>query len=125
MRLLKPTAGLLAIGFTYLLLRELTGLRLFCPVKRIFGIYCPGCGVSRMFSHLAHFEIAQAFSSNCVLFCLLPIALIAVGYHAYRYVRYGSGRLRRAETVGVYIIIGVLVIFGVIRNLWQIDVLVP
>lgn len=125
LRIVKPTAILLAIGFTYILIHRLTGFALFCPIHEFLGIYCPACGVSRMLLHLARFEIAEAFSSNCVLFCLLPVFLFEAVYHGYRYVRYGSGKLNKAENIGVYVIIGVLLVFAVVRTLYPVDILIP
>lgn len=125
MTLAKPAAVIAAIGFAYLLFHELTGLALFCPFNKFLNLYCPGCGVSRMFFHLAHFEFAEAFSSNCVVFCLLPIAVIEAVYHGYRYIRYGDGRFNKAENIGLYIIIVILIVFGVVRNIWHADWLIP
>ena len=124
-RIAKPTAIVLAIGFTYLLVHELTGFSLFCPIRKILGLYCPGCGVSRMCFHLFHLEFREAFSSNCVLFCLLPIGLIDAVFHAYRYIRYGNGRFFKIERIAVWVIVGILIAFGIARNIWQIDILVP
>lgn len=124
-KLAKPTAILLAIGFAYLLIHELTGFALFCPFKKFLGVYCPGCGTSRIFFHLGHFEILEAFKSNCVVFCMLPIGLIMALYHAYRYIRYGSAPLSKFEHILIYTAIGILIVFGVVRNIWQVDFLVP
>ena len=125
LKITKPAAIVVAIGFAYLLLHELTGFALFCPYKRFLGVYCPGCGVSRMFFHLFRLEFAEAFSSNCVVFCMLPIAVVMCLVHGYRYVRYGDGKLRRFEQLGLYIAIGILLVFAVVRNLYPIDILVP
>lgn len=125
LRILKPAAVILAIGLAYLLIHELTGFALFCPFRRFLHLYCPGCGVSRMCFHLAHLEFYEAFSSNCVVFCLLPVAAVDGVYHAYRYIRYGSGRFRRAEEIALWVIVGLLLIFAVVRNLFPIDILVP
>ena len=124
-RTAKPTAIVLAIGFTYYLIHRLTGFALFCPIYRIFGVYCPGCGVGRMCDHLLRFEFAEAFSSNCVVFCLLPVLVIAALFHAYRYIRYGNGGLFKAESVAVWVIVAILLIFAVVRNLYPVDILVP
>lgn len=32
-----------------------------CPTKRLFGIPCPTCGLTRAALHLSRFEIAEAF----------------------------------------------------------------
>ena len=124
-KLLKPTAVILAIGFTYYLFHELTGFALFCPFRQFLGLYCPGCGISRMFFHLFRLEFAEAFSSNCVVFCMLPIAAGMALFHACRYVRSGSAKLNKAENAGIVITCVILIVFAVVRNLWRIDILVP
>ena len=124
-RVIKPTVIILAIGFIYIIIHRLTGFTLFCPYYQFLHIYCPGCGISRMFFHLAKFEFAEAFSSNCVIFCMLPIALIMALYHAYRYIRYGKTKLNKAENILVYAAITILLVFAVVRNLYPIDILVP
>jgi hypothetical protein len=118
LRIAKPTAVVLAIGFSYILLHRLTGFTLHCPIRRITGLYCPGCGVGRMCFHLLRFDFAGAFRSNCVVLCLLPIGLITAAIHGYRYVRYGSGRLNRAEQIGLWVVVAILVLFGILRNIF-------
>ena len=124
-KLSMPVAVVAVIGFAYLLIHELTGFSVPCPVNLVTGLYCPGCGVSRMFFCLFRMDIAGAFSSNCVIFCLLPIAAIAAVFHAYRYIRYGRGGLYKAETVALYVIIAILILFGIARNIWHADWLIP
>ena len=109
----KPTAILLAIGFAYMLFSEFTGLSLFCR------------GVSRMLTNLAHLRFYEAFSSNCVLFCLLPVFAAVMIRHAYLFIRYGKKGFSRAETVAAWVIVGILLAFAVVRNIWRIDILIP
>ena len=124
-KLVKPTAIILAIGFTYIIIHKLTGFGIFCPVNKFTHLYCPGCGVSRMFLHLIKLEFYEAFSSNCVLFCLLPVFAAAALWHAYKYIRFGKTKLNKAETVICWIIVGILLTFGVVRNIYPIDILIP
>ena len=122
---IKPAAILLAAGFAYFILHELTGLSLFCPIYRFLGLYCPGCGVSRLCIHLLHGEIGSAFSSNCAVFCLLPIGMTIWLIHTYRYIRYGETKYTRFENIVLCTMIGLLVIFGIVRNIWHFDILIP
>ena len=78
-----------------------------------------------MLIHLSQLEFYEAFSSNCVLFCLTPVFLTAAIRRAYRYVRYGLKGATKIENVGAWIIAGILIIFAVVRNIWQIDILIP
>lgn len=124
-RIAKPASVILVLGFVYFLLHELTGFGLFCPIRQFLHLYCPGCGVSRMFFHLLHFEFAEAFSSNCVVFCLLPFGVCGALFHGYRYVRYGNGQLFGAERIILWVIVGILLVFGVLRNVYPVDILIP
>ena len=125
LKIAKPTAIFLALGFPYFLIHELTGFAIPCPVRSVFRVYCPGCGVSRMLFHLVRFEFAQAFSANCLLFCLLPIAVFEAAFHAVRYIRTGNGRFSRPERVLLWTAVVLLLLFGVIRNIWQVQPLIP
>lgn len=51
-----------------------------CPIKMIFKIDCPGCGMTRAFKALAALELAEAF--NC--HPLFPIPIICVIYQLFR-----------------------------------------
>jgi len=115
----------LAIGFTYLLIHEFTGFSIPCPFWTLLHLYCPGCGVSRMLFHLFHGEFYEAFSSNCVVFCLLPVILADAVFHAYRYIRRGEARLYQAERIALWVCVAVLIVFAVVRNVYPIDILVP
>ena len=48
-----------------------------CPVKMIFGIDCPGCGVQRAVHALLHGRIKEAISYNLFLVVAIPY-LIAI-----------------------------------------------
>ena len=117
-RIAKPTAIVLAIGFAYILLHELTGFTLHCPIRQVTGLYCPGCGVGSMCFYLMRFNFSAAFRDNPVVFCLLPITLIEAVFHAYRYVRYGDGSIKKGEQIWLWAVVAILVIFGVLRNIF-------
>ena len=115
----------MAAGFLYILIRQTTGLYLFCPLHRFTGIYCPGCGVTRMFLHMLKWEFKEAFSSNCLLFCLLPFFTVGYIRHTYRYIRFGKKGLSKTENIFCWIVVILLLIFGFVRNLFPLDILVP
>lgn len=115
----------MAIGFAYIILHKLTGFALFCPLYQATHLYCPGCGVSRMFLHLLKFEFAEAFSSNCALFCLLPVFTAAAAWHCYKYIRYGKVGFTKVENVICWVMVGLLLAFAVVRNVFPVDILIP
>ncbi|WP_405013128.1 DUF2752 domain-containing protein [Kitasatospora sp. NBC_01539] len=76
--------GLLAAGLAgaaYLRTRDphLPGQFLpFCPVHRLTGLQCPGCGGTRMAYDLLHGDLAAAWHDNAALLLVLP--LVAAWY---------------------------------------------
>ncbi len=44
-----------------------------CLIHRLFGVHCPGCGMTRAFLYLLHFRIADAFSANWRVIIAAPI----------------------------------------------------
>lgn len=123
--IVKPIAVILVIGFIYTVIHYTTGFSLFCPFNRFLGVYCPGCGISRMFFNLFEFDFLSAFKSNCVLFCVLPVLFVFFIWHSYRYVRYGKRGISKWENRALYFLIAVLIIFAVVRNIYPADFLVP
>ena len=51
-----------------------------CPVQLIFGIPCPGCGMTRAYLALLRLDFAAAFEYHP----LFPIPAIAFVYHIFR-----------------------------------------
>ncbi|MEE3427512.1 MAG: DUF2752 domain-containing protein [Ruminococcus sp.] len=119
-KVVKPAAIVLAIGFSYLLLHTVFGFSIPCPVHLTTGLYCPGCGVSRMFFSIFKLDFISAFKYNPVIFCALPVFSAMFIYHNYRYLRFGKKGLSKWENILLYIFIGILVVFGVLRNIFPI-----
>ncbi len=124
-KLMKPIAIPLAIGFIYAIFYLITGFGIPCPFKAVTGLYCPGCGISRMFMHMLRFDFPAAFSSNCVVFCALPFFAAGVVRHCCKYIRCGVREISRLENALIIILIVILLIFAVVRNIFPIDILVP
>lgn len=122
---MKPIAILLAIGFIYVIFYLVTGFGIPCPFKAVTGLYCPGCGISRMFMNMLKLDFYAAFSSNCVVFCALPFFVAGVVRHCYRYVRYGTRELSKTENVLIILLVVILLVFAVVRNIFPTDILVP
>lgn len=111
----KIYAITLSIGLVYFLWVKLTGLAIPCVQYATTGFLCPGCGISRMFLSMAKLDFVQAFSYNPVVFCLFFywnfLALLCLwgkpGFIRQKPFLYGN----------LYATIGILVVYGVLRNI--------
>ena len=89
-----------------------------CPTYLLTGLYCPGCGTTRMLHSLLHFHLFEAFDHNVLMFILLPV----VGYAGTSaYLAFVVGRpllpaLRIARWVSILILVAAIVFTG-LRNL--------
>ncbi|QXJ25443.1 DUF2752 domain-containing protein [Actinomadura graeca] len=88
-----------------------------CPFLFLTGYYCPGCGATRLVHALAHGDVGTAFGFNPVVFLLLPV-------FGYLYVRWtvlaARGRPMQSQLlrpVAAYGLVGVLLVFWIVRNL--------
>ena len=122
---IKPIAILIAVGLIYLIIYCSTGFSIPCLIYSVFHVYCGSCGVTRMLVYLSKFQFYEAFSSNCLLMCMLPLLVFFYVRHSYIYIRYGKHGLERWEKIVLWVAVVSILIFAVIRNLYPIDILIP
>ena len=108
--------AVLAVGGLYAWVHSAYGFSIPCLFRKITGLDCPGCGVSRMLMALLRLDFSAAFRANRVLFCMLPVLAFAFGRMIWIYVRDGFVR-DRLSTVLCWICVGVLLCWGVVRNI--------
>lgn len=112
------TGGLIVAGLFYAFICSLAGRPLIpCLFHTVTGLYCPGCGVSRMCLALLHLDFAAALRANAAVFLLLPPGAIIAVQMAYRYVKTGSWQPTRIQNWILYAMVVFLLIFGLLRNL--------
>ena len=96
-----------------------------CPFLTMTGFYCPGCGMMRLVHALAHGDVGAAFGLNPLLLVLLPV----FGYLFARWTVLGArGRPMRSvlfRPAVAYSFIGLLVVYGILRNLPFAQALAP
>lgn len=117
LRVLGLTALLLLAALGYGLWVALSGHGLPCLFHRITGWLCPGCGMSRVMGALLRPDLPAAFSYNLlwplyggyVLFVFLSAAI--------PYVRHGKANLSPRPQWVHWVVLGVVLIYGVLRNL--------
>lgn len=86
-----------------------------CLFHAITGLYCPGCGITRMLHALVHGDLARAASMNVLALAGLPVFGVFIAEQAGA-PRWLDGPLRRVLFDG-RLWIGAAIAFGVLRNL--------
>ena len=116
-RLLTRCAIVLLVGLLYYLFVVITTIKIPCFFYVLTGLYCPGCGVTRMSVALLQLDFERAFYYHPVLLCSLPLLGVCFGYQALRYVKTGETKLLWWQNTIIWLVIVALVSFCVYRNI--------
>ena len=68
-----------------------------CAAKRVFGVPCPGCGLTRSFISISHGQFAKAWGLNPASLLLYPFVFVQIPWNAMQY------WLIRKRGYGVYV----------------------
>ena len=126
-RLLKVLCVLsFSILCLIMVLKTLDIIHFKCIFKHLFGIYCTGCGTTRMVKTIIDLEFYRAFRYNPLLFILLPFF---VPYAFYLYIIYVFERedqiTKRIPNQFWNILLFFVTLFGVLRNIPLFSFLAP
>lgn len=72
-----------------------------CSTKRLLGFACPGCGMTRAFIAISHFEFARAWGFNRASFVVYAFIAGQIPWHVWQISRIKRG-LPPAHVVWVY-----------------------
>ena len=109
-------AGLIGAGYVVGVDPNVAGHYPTCPFLAVTGLYCPGCGALRVVHALGHGDLLSALTTN-------PLAVLGFGYIVLTWVlwleRTVTGRRPRwlAPAWVLYGVLGVILLFWVVRNL--------
>jgi len=113
------------LGVLYLFSVHFTTFRIPCPFYLLTGLYCPGCGISRMCIALFHLDFVSAFQNNAlVMLFLLPGGAMFLR-SSIRYVREGKIVYSIPEKVLLIVGLALTVLFWIFRNLEAFSYLAP
>ena len=92
---------------------ELPGL---CTFRRLAGIDCPGCGLTRSFICVAHGDLSRAWDFNPIGPLFFPLIAIQVPYRLWQ-----LARIRRGEPaveLGTWGLVPLLIVAGLLIVQW-------
>lgn len=95
-----------------------------CMSQRIFGISCPGCGLTRSFVAMAHGEFDLAIQANPVGPVLFVLCWLQIPYRILRYLGYSlsvdaGGRLSRPADLIIWILLCGLILMWLLRSVLE------
>lgn len=94
-----------------------------CLFHDVTGWYCPGCGMTRALHALVHFDLVRAVAMNALLVLSLPL-LAVMALQGFTQRALLPAAVSRVLFNG-RVWIGVLLVFGVLRNLPGFEWLAP
>ena len=108
---------ILGILFIIVLIRNNFGIP--CIIHKLTGLYCPGCGGTRMVISLIKLDIYQAFRYNMLLTIAIPFFILHL------ICRYIFKLKYKIPNYIWYLLIIVVIIFGILRNIPYFSFLAP
>ncbi len=117
-KICKYILVILLIGLSYGIFVRKTGFAIPCIFYRITGLQCPGCGVTRMCLAIMRLDFKSAYHYNRLLFMISPIIIIIIAQQIYRYIRFNDIKTTKAQTAILILLIVLLVIWGILRNIF-------
>jgi hypothetical protein len=89
-----------------------------CVFRKLTGLDCPGCGMTRGTYALLHGRVGEAFAFNPVGMILLPLAMVALSIEVMGWVRGKPMPFRlNPGRWGATIVAVVVIVFWIVRNL--------
>ena len=85
-----------------------------CPLHALTGLYCPGCGSTRMLYHLVRGQLGMAFRDNPLSFMALPVVLYGL---VRQWLEPASGVFTRIRPAWIVVFTVIVIAFTVVRNI--------
>lgn len=102
----------------YLIQSHFTHKFIPCIFHEVTGLYCPGCGVTRMILSLLKGDIIQAFYYNQLLFISLPFFLILIINNFIAQIKNKTPIYKKIPNKIYIFYIILLLLFMILRNIF-------
>ena len=116
---------IILISIYYLYLSK-KGIVIPCLFYEVTGLYCPGCGLTRMLFSIIRLDFYQAFRYNPLIFIAMPFIILYLIDFIFKWIigkeNYWYKKINN-KTWTILLIITLL--FGLLRNLPIFNYLIP
>lgn len=119
----KITIVLFLLFLLYYFLNQRYSFSIPCLFHEITGLYCPGCGITRLLFSLLQLDFLNAFKSNPLIFVLI---VLYIGYLLLKIVlKITKNKEITIPNYVYYILLVIVILFGVVRNIPGFEFLTP
>ncbi len=101
----------------YLIIDSIFHINIKCPFHSATGLYCPGCGVTRMLKSMMKLNFYQAFRFNPLLFIFSPFILFLIINYIYCNFKKKKSVYEKLPKYVWYILLTITIIFWILRNI--------
>ncbi len=108
---------LVIITLIYLVLSQFFNIYIPCIFNEITGLYCPGCGVTRMLISMIKLDFYQAFRYNQLLFIFSPFILFLIINYIYCTFKKKESIYKKIPEKVWYILLTITIIYWILRNI--------
>ena len=121
-RILNVLIGVILLSLLLLITIKVLDLIHFkCIFRKLFNIYCAGCGTTRMIKCILRLKLRKAFMYNPFVFILLILFLIYLIYFIVIYIKTGKKVFYKI----LIVLAMTLLIYMLLRNIPQLYFLRP
>lgn len=109
--------SLVIFGFIFLIVDSIFHIHIPCIFNEITGLYCPGCGVTRMIKSLLVLDFYQAFRYNPLLFIFSPFAFILILDYIYCTFKNKYSIYKKIPNIVWNILLVITTFYWILRNI--------
>ena len=120
MKQIKNIIIIVVILIIYLIVGKIINIYIPCPLHKLTGLYCPGCGITRMLLAILRLDFYKAFRYNPLAFVLSPFAIFLLVDYIYKSYKNKIPIYKRINKNVWYVLIFILLVYGVLRNIFPI-----
>lgn len=110
-------AGAMLAGCLMLAAFDPSGGPTLCPFRWATGLWCPGCGSTRMLHQLASLNPTDAFAYNPLAFIVLPYVLWSVFVTLTAWMGGPRWTIPQLSARSTWILAGTVLAYWILRNL--------
>lgn len=109
--------SLVIFVFIYLVVSSFLELYIPCVFNEITGLYCPGCGLTRMLKSMLKLDFYQAFRYNPLMFIFFPFIIYMIIDYIYCFYKKKKSKFKTLPQWFWNILLIITILYWILRNI--------